>query len=63
MSKCYRFPHKEKVTFSLTGKEEEIHGDKTGTIMLKMYFALFLQEKEAVRRVMIQRFSGVCVSS
>lgn len=28
--------------------------------MLKMYFALFLQEKEAVRRVMIQRFSGVC---
>lgn len=23
MSKCYRFPHKEKVTFSLTGKEEE----------------------------------------
>lgn len=28
--------------------------------MLKMYFALFLQEKEAVRRVMIQLFSGVC---
>lgn len=28
--------------------------------MLKMYFALFLQEQEALRRVMIQHFSGVC---